>query len=127
MIVVDASSVYRALTFSGDARHWLGIEYLHAPHIIDCELINALRRGEQQRLMTRASAQTLLERWRHVEVRRHPIVGLVREIWRLRANLNAYDAAYVALARALGCQLATADRRLAAAPGMKGMVIALSS
>jgi predicted nucleic acid-binding protein len=38
-------------------------------------------------------------------------------VWELRANLTAYDAAYVALAEALGAPLLTRDRRLARAAG----------
>lgn len=37
--------------------------------------------------------------------------------WELRPNLTFYDAAYVALAEALGATLPTGDRRLAEAPG----------
>ena len=127
MIVIDASSAYVALAFDGDARYWLQIEELHAPHVIDCELTNTLRRQEQRRLISGEIAQSLLNRWTEIEVRRYPIVGLLRFIWQLRANMTAYDAAYVALAQVLGCQLATADRRLAAAPGMQGRVITLAS
>ncbi len=42
-------------------------------------------------------------------------------IWDLRMNLSAYDASYVALARAHACQLVTGDARLARAPGMKAV------
>ncbi|MDQ4021892.1 MAG: hypothetical protein M3257_09800 [Actinomycetota bacterium] len=37
-------------------------------------------------------------------------------VWELRANLTAYDAAYIAAAEALGVTLLTGDQRLAAAP-----------
>lgn len=43
-------------------------------------------------------------------------------MWRayeLRDNVTAYDAAYVALAEALGCPLVTADGRLAKASGVR--------
>jgi predicted nucleic acid-binding protein len=39
-------------------------------------------------------------------------------VFELRANLTAYDATYVGLAEALGCELVTADGRLAGAPGV---------
>ena len=41
-------------------------------------------------------------------------------VWQLRANVSAYDAAYIALAEALGARLVTADRRLAGVPGFEG-------
>ena len=48
---------------------------------------------------------------------RYPTLRLMRRAYGLRADVTAYDAAYVALAEALGCELLTADRRLASAPG----------
>lgn len=41
----------------------------------------------------------------------------MRRAYELRTNVTAYDAAYVPLAETLGCDLVTADRRLAGAPG----------
>jgi len=48
--------------------------------------------------------------------------------WQLRDNLTVYDAAYVALAEALGVPLVTVDHRLAAATGPRCTIetIALS-
>jgi predicted nucleic acid-binding protein len=45
--------------------------------------------------------------------------GLVDRIWQLRANVTAYDAAYLAAAEALGCALVTGDARLAKADGAR--------
>jgi predicted nucleic acid-binding protein len=39
-------------------------------------------------------------------------------MWAMRANLSAYDACYVALARALECPLLTVDRPLTRAPAL---------
>lgn len=44
---------------------------------------------------------------------------LVARCWELRDNLTIYDAAYVALAEALGVMLVTADRRMAGAARIK--------
>jgi predicted nucleic acid-binding protein len=52
-------------------------------------------------------------------LRRYAAVGLLSRIWELRDNLGAYDATYVALAEASGCDRVTADARLARAPGPK--------
>lgn len=49
----------------------------------------------------------------------YPTAALGRRAWELRDNASAYDACYVALAEALGCSLATADQRLAHAPGAR--------
>jgi predicted nucleic acid-binding protein len=47
---------------------------------------------------------------------------LLARCWELRANLTAYDAAYVALAEALDAPLLTGDRRVASAPGIRCQV-----
>ena len=39
-------------------------------------------------------------------------------VWELRHAVTAYDAAYIALAEALGIPMITADARLARAPGI---------
>lgn len=44
---------------------------------------------------------------------RYPHAPLLGRIWALRENVTAYDAAYVALAEALGVPLVTRDARLA--------------
>ena len=41
---------------------------------------------------------------------------MMMRAFELRANVTAYDACYVALAKAPDCPLLTADARLAAAP-----------
>lgn len=43
---------------------------------------------------------------------------LVDRVWQWQENLTAYDAAYVALAEALGVALVTVDVRLINAPGV---------
>ena len=48
---------------------------------------------------------------------RHPVAPLTQRIWALRQNLTAYDAAYVALAEALGVPLLTRDLRLSRSSG----------
>jgi predicted nucleic acid-binding protein len=64
-----------------------------------------------------ADAQAALAPWTRLGGRRFAVVGLLDRIWELRDNVAAYDATYVALAEALGCELVTADGRLAQAPG----------
>jgi predicted nucleic acid-binding protein len=55
-------------------------------------------------------------------VRRYPQDFLLPRIWELRNNLTAYDAAYVALAEALGAPLLTRDKRLSSAAGHRAKI-----
>ena len=67
--------------------------------------------------LTALAAGGALAAWRQRGLRRYPTIGLIDRIWELRHDISAYGAAYVALAEALGCNLVTADQRLAAANG----------
>ena len=88
---------------------------LHAPHLIDYEFLSAVRRLSIAGSLPPNIAREALELWRGLKIHRHPAVGTTQRIWDLRQNLSAYDAAYVALAEALGAPLLTADKRLARA------------
>ena len=48
-----------------------------------------------------------------------PLAPLLDRIWALRANVTAYDAAYVALAEQLAAPVITCDAKLAAASGTR--------
>jgi predicted nucleic acid-binding protein len=121
MLVVDASAVVDLLLVRPVAanveRHMETHGYdLHAPHLIDPEVLSALRRtvaaGDATPERATASVADLLE----LPIERYPHEGLVPRIWGLRENFSAYDATYVALARALtddGVPLLTTDARLA--------------
>ena len=97
-------------------------ESLHAPHLVDLEVAQALRRyaasgqisGDRGREALNDLAALRLVRWPHD--------ALIPRIWTLRENLTAYDAAYVALAEALDAPLLTRDRRLAASSGHRAKV-----
>ena len=55
---------------------------------------------------------------------RYPHVRLADRMWELRADLTAYDAAFVALSEALGAPLVTCDAKLAAS-GRRSTVVEL--
>ncbi|MGI8695516.1 MAG: type II toxin-antitoxin system VapC family toxin [Mycobacteriales bacterium] len=117
MIVVDASAAVSALLNAGPARHALGRQQLHAPHLIDSEVANGLRRGVAAQQLGRTAGWAALDTWRRLGLTRYPGFSLLQRVWELRDNLSAYDASYVALAELLDCGLLTADARLGRAPG----------
>jgi predicted nucleic acid-binding protein len=112
MIVVDASAALAGLLNDGPARSLLGAERLHAPHLIDSEIASGMRRQVLQNGLSEPEGWHALSTWRRLAVTRYPVYGLFERIWRVRDNLSAYDAAYVALAETLECALITADARL---------------
>ena len=126
VIVLDASAALWALRAAGQSRRLVRDDDVHAPHLIDCELAQTFRKLEP-RTFSAEEAARMLEGWMRYGVSRHSVVGLLPRIWQLRANLTAYDAAYVALAEALDCPLLTADRHLAGAPGVRATVITVTS
>lgn len=122
MIVLDASAVLEWLlqTPAGHrveerivSRH----ESLHAPHLLDIEFAQALRRYVVAGIIGPARAQEALQDLLDLPLNRYPHELFLWRIWKLRHNLTACDAAYVALAEALGARLITCDRKIASAPG----------
>ena len=119
MIVVDASAAVAALLNAGPARLAMAADQLHAPHLIDSEVANALRRHEASGGISPGSASKALTTWRQLGLIRYPVIGVIARVWELRANLSAYDASYVALAEALGCALVTCDGKMGRAPRLR--------
>jgi predicted nucleic acid-binding protein len=122
VIVLDASAAVHLVlrTPAGnavEARLFDRPEPLHAPALIDLEVLHVLRRHDNARQLTGAEATAALEAWLATPVQRWSHEDLARRIWSLRATLTAYDAAYIALAEMLDATLVTTDAKLAAAPG----------
>jgi predicted nucleic acid-binding protein len=121
VIVVDTSAVVAALAghpaVPGLAERLSAEGDLHAPYLLDLEFIQALRRLEAARELTTDRARDALTDLADLTITRYPHLPLADRVWSLRANLSAYDAAFVALAEALEVPLVTCDARLARAPG----------
>ncbi|WP_343711984.1 type II toxin-antitoxin system VapC family toxin [Inquilinus sp.] len=127
MIVVDASALIEVLlrtpaAAAVEARLFDSAVTLHAPHLLDVEVAQVIRRyatnGEIDDMRGRAALVDLAD----FPLHRYPHDILLPRIWDLRANVTAYDAAYIALAEALDAPLLTRDQRLAAAPGHRARV-----
>jgi predicted nucleic acid-binding protein len=89
----------------------------HAPHLLDIEVAQVLRRHVAQGIMSATRGREALDDLRDLPLIRYPHDFLLSRIWELRHNLTAYDAAYVALAEGLDAALLTCDRKIADAPG----------
>ena len=127
MIVIDASALILVLlegsrTDALRARLATEAGALQAPHLIDLEIAQVLRRFLRTGEIDDSRAMTALQDLSDLRLERHPHQPFLERIWALRANLTAYDAAYVALAESLGAKLITSDEALARAPGVAARV-----
>ena len=125
MIVLDASTAVQALLNDGQARLLVAAESLHAPHLVDAEVLSALRRLVGAGTLTADDGARCVNTWSGIGVIRYAAGPLLERIWELRQTISAYDAMYVALAEQLDCALVTADARLSGAPGLRCAVTVL--
>lgn len=88
---------------------------VHAPHLVDAEVTQALRRRSFHREDDASAIESAFANFRSLPFARHGHERLLGRAWALRRNVSAYDAMYVALAEALDADLLTLDRRLARA------------
>jgi len=122
MIVLDASAALDWLlqTSAGqsiDKRISLRNETLHAPHLLDLEVTQVLRRLAFEGVVSVRRAEEAVRDLLDLRITRYPHLVFLSRIWQLRHNFSAYDAAYIALAERLGAALVTRDARLASAAG----------
>jgi predicted nucleic acid-binding protein len=121
VLVVDSSAMLNALAAadapSGLLERLADDGDLHVPHLIDTEVLHALRRMTIGGDITEDRAADARSDFAEFPLMRYPHEPLSDRVWELRDNLTAYDATFVALAEALGAPLVTCDGRLAAAPG----------
>jgi predicted nucleic acid-binding protein len=121
MLVIDASAATELLLARASAQaiadHLAEHDHdLHAPALIDVEVLSALRRLVASGEASAARADDAIADLMDVRLARYRHDILVPRIWELRGTFSPCDAAYVALAESLtdaGVPLLTADRRLA--------------
>ncbi len=115
MIVVDALAMVEALVGRDAEPELLDALAgdLDAPHLLDVEVVSALRGLE----LGGKLAQAVAEQARHdhfaFAITRHDLEPLAERIWQLRHQFTTYDASYLALAEALSAPLYTCDATLA--------------
>lgn len=125
MIVLDASAALKMiLRHQGSevlAERVVGND-IHAPALIEVEVVSGLRRLQRQRQIAADRALIGLEWFLDLGIEKHHGAELTRRIFALQHSLSAYDAAYIAVAELTLAPLVTADARLSRAHGHKARV-----
>lgn len=121
MLVVDASCLYEVVadgTSAEGVRRRLAADPDHAaPHVVDIEVASVIRRHHRSGRLDDTAAGQAVEDLRDWPGERYGHQPLLDRLWELRETVRGWDAAYVALAEALGATLVTLDARLASVPG----------
>lgn len=127
MIVADASAVLELLIGTAAAERVADrlldpAETVHAPHLLDVEVVQALRRYVASGDLDASQAERAIADLLELPIQRHGHGVLLHRAWELRQSITAYDAVYVALAEALRAPLLTRDGRLARSHGHRARV-----
>ena len=127
MIVVDASALLEFLLQTPlgtrvEARLFRYRDDFHVPHLADVEVTQGLRRLVRKGEVSRDRAAEAIADLADFDLHRHPHVDLLTRAWKLRENITAYRAVYVALAEALEAPIVTCDAPLAKAPGHRARI-----
>ena len=127
MIVLDASTVLEFLLrspvgFEIEKRIFSPRETLYAPHLLDLEVAQVLRRYCATGEIDSERGEEAIEDLKDLPINRYPHDIFLDRVWELRNNMTAYDAVYVALAETLPAPLITCDAHLASAPGHRAVI-----
>jgi predicted nucleic acid-binding protein len=127
VIVVDASALLEFLLQTPlgtrvEARLFRGEDECHAPHLVDVEVAQGLRRLVRMGEVSADRAAEAIGDLAGLDLHRHAHLDLLTRAWKLRDNITSYDAMYVALAEALDAPVVTCDAPLAEAPGHRAAI-----
>jgi predicted nucleic acid-binding protein len=122
LIVIDASVLANVVGDDGSDGQRARLEFRNAgdvaaPDLADVETVAVLRKRWVAGTVSDQRFAAAVEDLEQLEIDRYPAPRFMRRAYELRANVTVYDAAYVALAETLDCELLTADQRLANASG----------
>jgi predicted nucleic acid-binding protein len=122
LIVIDASVLANVIGDDGNDGHRARQEFgladaVAAPDLVDVETVAVLRKRWLSGTISDQRFADAVGDLEDLEFDRYPTLQFMARAYELRANVTAYDCAYVGLAEELGCELLTADERLAKAPG----------
>lgn len=121
ILVVDASAAVEHLLRTGIGLRIADLvtdAHLTAPELLDAEVLAVLRREVLAGRLQGPRAAEAVSDLRDWDVERIGHRSLLDAAWSLRGHVTAYDALYVAAARARGATLVTADGPLARAVGL---------
>jgi predicted nucleic acid-binding protein len=127
VIVVDASALLEFLLQTSlgskvEARLFRDQDEFHVPHLADVEVTQGLRRLVRTGEVSPDRATDAIVDLADLDLHRHPHIDLVMRAWKLRENVTAYDAMYIALAEALDAPIVTCDAPLAKSPGHRAPI-----
>lgn len=111
--VLPESDSPRALAFLDDFLR--GVHELITPDVFPVEAAHALTKAERRGMIRHSESKDKLADVISVGVVLHPYLPLLERAMEVscQARIGVYDCLYVALAEREGCELITADSRLA--------------
>ena len=127
MIVVDASALLEFLLQTPlgirvESRLFRDHDEFHSPHLADVEVTQGLRRLVRRGEVSPDRAADAIADLADFDLHRHSHLDLLTRAWKLRENVTAYDAMYIALGEALNAPIVTCDTPLAKAPGHRARI-----
>jgi predicted nucleic acid-binding protein len=127
VIVVDASALLEFLLQTSlgtrvEARLFRDEDEWHSPHLADVEVTQGLRRLVRANAVSPARAADAIADLADLDLHRHSHIDLVTRAWKLRENVTAYDAMYIALAEALDAPMVTCDTPLGRSSGHRAHI-----
>ena len=127
MIVLDVPAVLEVLLRSQvgleiEKRKFSPKESLFAPHLLDLEVAQVVRRYCAFGEIGTKRVKEAIEDLKDLPIKRYQHDIFLNRVWALRHHMTAYDAVYAALAETLHAPLLTRDAHLASAPGHEALI-----